>query len=97
MRELDWLQVKGRSEPVTVFELLPSEADAARGASDAPFATGLSAYRARRFAEAIRHFEAALAADPHDGPAREMLGRCREFLVTPAAADWQGTHVLVTK
>jgi adenylate cyclase len=97
MRELDWLQVKGKTEPVTIFEVLPAEADVTGGAGDKLFAEGLGAYRDRRFAEAVRAFEAALAADPGDRPAREMLDRCREFLVTPPPANWRGTHVLVTK
>jgi adenylate cyclase len=96
-RELDRLQVKGRSEPVPVFEVMAGEAGPGRLEAWQRYATGLAAYRARRFDEAREQFGAALKAEPDDGPAREMLGRCDEYLVTPPPPDWRGEHVLHAK
>ncbi|HEV8614509.1 MAG TPA: adenylate/guanylate cyclase domain-containing protein [Methylomirabilota bacterium] len=94
LRELDWLEVKGRPEPVAVFELERGEVpdDARRR-----FAEGLAAYRARRFAEAARLFEAGLKETPEDGPAREMLSRSRHFAVHPPDTGWNGAHALTSK
>jgi adenylate cyclase len=94
LRELDWLEVKGRPEPVAVFELERGEvADEARHR----FAEGLAAYRGRRFDDAARFFEAALKETPEDGPAREMLLRSRHFAVHPPDAGWNGAYALTSK
>ncbi len=96
-RELDWLQVKGKSEPVPVFEILPAEVDPTREDVYHHYADGLAAYRARRFGEALALFDKALAADPTDGPSAEMRLRCEEFLRTPPPPEWRGEHVLTSK
>ena len=96
-RELDWLQVKGRSEPVPVFEVMAGEPPASLVEAWERYAAGLAAYRARRFDEAREHFAAALKAEPDDGPSKEMLARCDEYLVTPPPPEWRGEHVLHAK
>ena len=95
-RELDWLQVKGKHEPVPVFELL-RDTTGKESEVVGLFAEGLAAYRARRFAEAARSFEIALTASPQDGPSREMLDRCREYAEHPPPPEWRGEHALTTK
>jgi adenylate cyclase len=97
LRELDRLTVKGRSEPVGVYEVVAGAATPARAEARRRYAVGLGAYRARRFDEAREHFAAALKADPDDGPSREMSPRCDEYIVTPPPADWRGEHVLHSK
>ena len=96
-RELDWLAVKGKSEAVPVFEIMPGEATPSRVEAWERYAAGLAAYRARKFDEAREQFEAALKAEPDDGPSREMITRCDEYLVTPPPEDWRGEHVLHSK
>jgi adenylate cyclase len=96
-RELDWLAVKGKSEAVPVFEVMPGEATPSRIEAWERYAAGLGAYRARRFDEALEQFEAALKAEPEDGPSKEMIARCNEYLVTPPPDDWRGEHVLHSK
>jgi adenylate cyclase len=96
-RELDWLAVKGKSEAVPVFEVMPGEATPSRIEAWEHYAAGLAAYRARRFDEALEQFEAALKAEPEDGPSKEMIARCNEYLVTPPPDDWRGEHVLHSK
>ena len=96
-RELDWLAVKGKSEAVPVFEVMPGEATPSRIEAWEHYAAGLAAYRARKFDEALEQFEAALKAEPEDGPSKEMIARCNEYLVTPPPDDWRGEHVLHSK
>jgi adenylate cyclase len=83
--------VKGKVEPVTVYEILelagttlPPQREEALRHYDA----GLKAYKAREWAASATHFEAALAADPEDGPSRVYLGRARQYTESPPAADW---------
>jgi adenylate cyclase len=97
VRELDLLQVKGKNEGVPVFELIPEAAEPAAVEAHRRYADGLSAYRERRFKEAVEDFEAVLAASPSDGPAEEMLASCREYLITPPPDTWRGERVLTAK
>ena len=96
-RELDLLQVKGKTEGIAVFELLPETSRPAMRDAYRHYAEGLLAYRERRFKEAGDHFETALAASPDDGPSREMVERCREYLTNPPPEGWRGEHVLTSK
>ncbi len=91
-RELDSLAVKGKNEPVRVFEVLGRKGEVDEGvlACARTFEDGLARYRQRDFAGAIEAFEAALEAHPGDEPAQRFIDRCRHFLDDPPAEDWDG-------
>jgi adenylate cyclase len=101
-RELDLIRVKGKSQPVTLYELV-----AARGTpeGDAPdleqrldfFAQGRACYRERRWQDAQIIFEKLLERWPDDGPARMYLNRCREYLVAGPEENWDGVYVMTHK
>jgi adenylate cyclase len=97
VRELDSIAVKGRSEAVTVFELVQDDAAFAHAEALRAYAKGLEAYRARAFEEAAVQFDAALALVPDDGPSQEMRARCDEMIANPPPADWRGEHHLTSK
>ncbi len=98
-RELDLLRVKGKGQPVRVYELLgrPGEVDAKRTRILASYEKGLECYRRRCWSEAIRHFQSAADLDPQDGPAQLYLERCHLYLVNPPEPDWDGVTTLTTK
>jgi tetratricopeptide (TPR) repeat protein len=58
---------------------------------------GLTAYKQRKWDEAIRAFERALSIDPADGPSDVYLGRSKDFKLNPPPADWDGVFVMKTK
>lgn len=98
-RELDFLTVKGREEPVRVYEVLDL-----RGATDPlllraveRFHDGLARYRERDFAAAITDFEDALAIHPGDQPSRIFIDRCKHFLDQPPPGSWDGVWRLKEK
>ena len=101
-RELDLIRVKGKSLPVTLYELV-----AARGTSegDAPdleehlefFAQGRECYRERRWQDAQIVFEKLLERWPEDGPARMYLNRCKEYFVAGPEENWDGVYVMTHK
>jgi adenylate cyclase len=96
LREIDWVAVKGRAEPLTIFEPL-AQGDAASEAERAAakgYAEALALYRQRRFAEAAECWQ---AAGPEDGPAQMMAARARAFAETPPDADWDGVNVMEGK
>ena len=97
-RELDYTRVKGKLQPVSLYELLAFASEAPRYADLlAQFAAALAAYRRRDWDEAIDRFEALLARYPDDGPSHELLKRSHEYRREGPAADWDGVYVMKTK
>jgi len=98
-RELDWIRVKGKAQPVAIYELFAE----AGGLSDAQrmlrdrFGEGLSHYRAQRWREAADAFRGALAIDPEDPPSDIFLKRCAMYAASPPSEDWDGVYVMQTK
>jgi adenylate cyclase len=96
-RELDWVRVKGKQQPVGIHELLDAvPAPAAQTERAALYGRGLAAYRARDFAGAGAIF-ADLAERLGDGPGKTFRDRCRHYLEDPPPADWDGVEVRKTK
>jgi adenylate cyclase len=96
LRRLDRLVVKGKTEPITVFEVVGREGEVAEDvlARLAEFERGLALHDARDFGAARETFLRLAAADP---PSKVYAGRCETYLETPPPADWQGEFTLKTK
>ncbi|HET9869641.1 MAG TPA: adenylate/guanylate cyclase domain-containing protein, partial [bacterium] len=98
-RELDLIQVKGKTKPIRIYELVDHRL---KGAGEKElrvrtFEAGLAHYRARRFDEASGEFKNCLQMDPKDGPAAIFLERCRILKQNPPPADWDGVFIMKTK
>ncbi|HEX2501806.1 MAG TPA: adenylate/guanylate cyclase domain-containing protein [Methylomirabilota bacterium] len=98
-RFLDLVAVKGRAEPVQVYELLgragglPPE----RRNLLARYDEGVALYRSRQWAEATKLFEELATAAPDDGPIALYRRRAHELLAEPPPSDWDGVWVAKTK
>jgi len=92
LREIDRLAVAGQSVPQAVFEVMgkAGELSQQQVSLRADYAEGLAAYRAGRWDEARKAFNAALASVPGDGPSRTLLGRLDQLQASPPATDWDG-------
>jgi class 3 adenylate cyclase len=91
VRELDLIAVKGKVEPVKVYEVLELAGvalPAHREEAVSRYEAGLAAYKARDWRGAAKHFQAALEADPDDGPSAVYLGRAEEYATAPPPEDW---------
>ena len=66
----------------------------ARRATVERYAEALALYRAACFEPAVRVLEAALAADPEDGPSRALLARCSHHVSHPPAMPFEGVSNL---
>lgn len=100
LREVDRVAVKGKSEPVALFEILdgePPAVQAGKRASAAVFAEGLGDFRARRFDDAARSFRACLATCPEDGAAALYLGRCTWLSAHDPGPEWDGVVRMAEK
>ena len=82
-RELDHITVKGRSEPVAVYELLGDReklTDAGVLGFLEEYAEGMKWYHEHRWDSAFAAFEKALAHAPNDYPTRLHVDRCSRFM-----------------
>ncbi len=96
-RELDLVRVKGKLQPVAIYELLAPIGERQKYQPLLTvFGQGLAAYRAGRFEEALEIFEDILSAYPDDGPAKLFAARSRMYVESPPPA-WDGVFVATTK
>lgn len=95
-RELDKVRVKGKSEPVAIFEPLgPREGLAVELRKElAEYRKALMAYREQHWVEAEKAFHGLQARQPQRKLYGIYLERIRHFRAHPPGADWDGvfTH-----
>jgi len=97
-RPLDLVAVKGKKEPVEIFEVMaanPGEGELRRKVEQ--FTRGLNLYRGAKFAEAVHTFEEFLRAYPDDAPGKLYLERSKEFLMNSPGEGWNGVWVYTKK
>jgi adenylate cyclase len=97
LREVDVIRVKGKDRPVSVYEALGYRQTDDLGTMLDAYEEGLAAYRARQWKLATKAFQAALKAEPSDGPSAMYLARCRIYAAKPPADDWDGVWTLKEK
>ncbi|MCY0998962.1 adenylate/guanylate cyclase domain-containing protein [Myxococcus sp. MISCRS1] len=85
VRELDRVRVAGKTEAVTVYELLALKGglDARKRATVERYHAALALYREGRFEEAASALERLAAEDVDDGPTKALLERCRKYAESP--------------
>ena len=93
LREIDRLTVVGQSVPQAVFEVMGQRGELAKPQEllRLRYAEGLAAYRACRWDEARKAFNAGLDASPGDGPSLTLLSRVDRLQSNPPSADWNGS------
>jgi len=98
-REIDTINVVGKKEPVTIFQLLgyASDVDDLTNNTNEHYAAGLHAYRNQDWDKAILSFKAALDILSDDGPSKTMIHRCNEYKADPPAENWNGSYTVTTK
>jgi adenylate cyclase len=101
-RELDLIRVKGKLQPVTIYELFGQvsalDGDLAEAqARLQAFADARHSYRERKWTEARSAFQKILERWPDDGPSLVYLKRCEEYLTDEPVPDWDGVFVMTHK
>jgi adenylate cyclase len=100
IRNIDQVVVKGKTEPVGVYEVLDHHTDESfPNLMDVVnyFNEGMRHYRTAKFANAITQFEKALAHHCQDKLATTYIERCRHLLDHPPMGDWNGVWVMTQK
>ncbi len=95
-RVLDLIRVKGRQEPVRIYEIL-GPAQGPEPELAVLMAEALERYLARDFGGALAVLERLSARHPGDVPARLLAERCTRFLKEPPAPDWDGVETKTSK
>ena len=92
-REIDRLVVVGQTHPVAIHEIVgrKGELTPQQLLLRSRYSEALAAYRARRWDEARRAFDAILEVVPGDGPSMTLAGRIDNFQINPPADDWDGS------
>jgi len=100
VRQLDLLRVKGKTEPVKVYELVGlTEKGIGEKKNQAIqfFAKGMEHYLTQNWETAIKYFNHALEADYMDNPSKRYIKRCEQFLNNPPGENWDGAFTMLTK
>lgn len=93
MRDIDLVVVKGKTQPVGVFEILdyhteetfPNLMDVVNYFND-----GIRHYRLGKWAPAIEKFTRALDFNPHDQLSLTYIDRCGQLQAGPPDGPWDG-------
>ncbi len=99
-RELDYIRVKGKTQPVAIYELLGLRTETISEQKQQVvehYQIARDLYLKRRFAQAIGEFATVLEIDRHDQAAALHIERCRHWLTNPPPDDWNGSWALTEK
>ncbi len=97
-RKLDSVVVKGKVEPVDIYELLHRGAlDSEHDAWIHAFDQAVLQYKAQRWDEACACFSQVLQKRPADHPTQRYLDRCEEMKANPPGPEWDGVFIMETK
>jgi len=100
MREVDYVVVKGKTEPVAVFEVVdyfteesfPNLADFL-----GHYRNGVASYRRQRWDKAIADFRQSLSLRPNDKLSQIYIERSEHMKAEPPGDDWNGVWVMKSK
>jgi adenylate cyclase len=103
-RELDIIRVKGKLQPVTIYELLGELAELQNEATFGElmerlkkFAEARLLYHQRQWDPAQRAFQGILDRWPDDGPSRMYWKRCQDYLFDEPPIGWDGVFTMTHK
>ncbi len=93
-RELDTIQVKGKDEPIRIYELLGIGKISKKERTwliDA-YHNGLEFYSTKKWYKCIREMNQVLHYYPDDGPTKLYIRRCLEMIENPPEKDWKPVY-----
>jgi adenylate cyclase len=97
-REIDFIRVKGKLQPVTIYEILGPRAKEQSGEElVALFGAAREAYKHRNWRAARAGWAEILQRWPEDGPSRAFLARCDEYIAEEPPVEWDGVYAMKHK
>ena len=99
-REVDRVIVKGKTTPVSVYEILdyhtpesfPNVVEVL-----GHFKNGIELYREQKFAKAKKSFSQAQRLNPEDKASAIYIDRCDHLSATPPQKNWDGVWIMQNK
>jgi adenylate cyclase len=92
-REVDTIVVKGKTKPISIYEILDYHTDESfPNIMDVlqHFKSGLAKYRQGKWDEASRAFQEAVALNPEDRVSHTYVQRCEYLRTHPPERGWDG-------
>ena len=97
-RRLDSIRVKGKHEPVTIYELISKgEGTEEQRSLSERFESGLNLYSNAKWDEAMAAFHDLLLDFPEDKPTHVLISRCQQYKECPPPDDWDCVYVMTSK
>ena len=100
VRELDIVRVKGKNQPVSIYEVVGLRSDPISEHKQRIiqlYEQGREYYLNRKLALALEKFKAVLAIDSYDQAAQLHLQRCQYWLSNQILDGWDGIETLTEK
>jgi adenylate cyclase len=100
LRKVDVVQVVGKTEPATLYEVFdadPPELFDAKKETLAKHAEALRLYHDRDFANALRLFRECEKRLPNDVILKRYIKRATDYQRQPPSKDWTGIEYLTSK
>lgn len=103
-RELDLIRVKGKLQPVTIYELIGRSGENSVYGTPGDLRARLEVFQKarglyckRQWEDAQKAFESALDKWPDDGPSRTYWKRCQDYLFDEPPSGWDGVFTMTHK
>ncbi|TGK03986.1 adenylate/guanylate cyclase domain-containing protein [Leptospira semungkisensis] len=99
-RKLDLVRVKGKNEPVILYEAISElkGTNSSRKEIVGAYEEGLALYLERKWDPAIKKFKDSEKAKGDEDKAVQLLvDRCKEYKITPPPASWDGVYTRTHK
>ncbi|MDM8519475.1 AAA family ATPase [Anaerolineales bacterium HSG6] len=100
IRFLDRVIVKGRTKPISIYEVLdglPEKDMNLKLETQADFEKGMRRYQAKEFDDAKHHFNEVLRVNPNDSVATLYINRIADLVKHGVPSDWDGVTVMTMK
>jgi adenylate cyclase len=100
VRELDRIRVKGKMQPVNLYELIDRKdnpLDPTIKEFMELYSAARSAYTDMKFEKAIKLFREAERLQPRDRAVSVHINRAEDYLINPPPENWDGVHIMTTK
>jgi len=92
-RELDRVRVKGKNEPVKLYELVSKKSEVSNSVKEASaiYEEAFHLYLKTDWVNAIKRFqESAKARGKSDKAVDLLIDRCNYYMISPVASNWDG-------
>ena len=96
-RLLDWVRVKGKKNPVEIYEVMTHfapEQVAIKQQTSPLIQAGLAARKQQNWAKATSCFKSAQAIDPNDKVIQHHINQCNKLRTQPIPEKWDGSVIL---